>query len=66
MRSCLESELRAFNSDRELSGSALVAWNHTELEIHYRCLQDEVRIGDYYLRLLLESEDSPDSPIRKS
>lgn len=66
LRATLESELRSFNSDRELGGTALVAWNHTELELHYRCLQDEVQIGDYYLRLLLETEDSPDSPIRKS
>lgn len=34
--------------------------------MQYQCLADEVRIGDYYLRLLLEKEDSPDSPIRRS
>jgi DnaJ homolog subfamily C member 13 len=66
LRSTLETELRTFDSDRELGGSNLIAWNHTEIEIVYRSLQDEVKIGDYYLRLLLEAEDSPDSPIRKS
>lgn len=56
-----------FASDRELAGSALVAWNHHEFELHYQCLADEVKIGDYYLRLLLEMDDhNDDSPIRRS
>lgn len=55
-----------FNSDRELAGSALVSWNHKEFELHYQSLADEVRIGDYYLRLLLETDDNDDSPIRRS
>lgn len=55
-----------FSSDRELAGSALVAWNHQEFELHYQSLADEVKIGDYYLRLLLEMDDNDDSPIRKS
>jgi DnaJ family protein C protein 13 len=59
--------VRTFASDRELAGSALVAWNHQEFELHYQCLADEVKIGDYYLRLLLEMDDhKDDSPIRRS
>lgn len=59
--------MRTFASDRELAGSALVAWNHQEFELHYQCLADEVKIGDYYLRLLLEMDDhKDDSPIRRS
>lgn len=58
--------MRAFQSDRELSGSALVAWNHHEFELHYQSLADEVKIGDYYLRLLLEMDDNDNSPIRRS
>lgn len=58
--------MRAFTSDRELAGSALVAWNHQEFELHYQCLADEVKIGDYYLRLLLETDENDDSPIRRS
>lgn len=53
-------------SDKDLCGNALIAWNHAEFEVQYQCLADEVRIGEYYLRLLLEKEDSPDSPIRQS
>lgn len=35
-------------------GKAEISWNHTEFEVHYECLSEEVRVGDYYLRLLLE------------
>lgn len=66
LRDALENEIRAFTSDRDLSGNALVAWNHHEFEVQYVCLADEVRIGEYYLQLLLEKEDYPDSPIRHS
>lgn len=65
LRTALENEIRAFTTAKDLSGGALISWNHREFEVHYQCLSDEVKIGDYYLRLLLE-KDSPDSPIRKS
>lgn len=66
LRDALDNEIRTFVSDRDLAGNALIAWNHHEFEVQYQCLADEVRIGEYYLRLLLEKEDSPDSPIRRS
>ncbi|XP_023317683.1 dnaJ homolog subfamily C member 13 isoform X2 [Trichogramma pretiosum] len=65
LRSALENEIRAFSSDKDLSGTTLIAWNHREFEVQYQCLSDEVKIGDYYLRLLLE-KDSLENPIRKS
>ncbi|KAM3956718.1 receptor mediated endocytosis 8 [Aphomia sociella] len=66
LRNALENEVRAFTLDREAAGSTLTSWNHAELELHYQCLQNEVKIGDYYLRILLEQRDNDDSPIRKS
>lgn len=66
LRNALENELRAFAADREVAGNTLTSWNHSELEVQYQCLQNEVKIGDYYLRILLEMKDSEDSPIRKS
>ncbi|CAK1584790.1 unnamed protein product [Parnassius mnemosyne] len=66
LRNALENELRAFTSDRDVAGNTLTSWNHAELEVHYQCLQNEVKIGDYYLRILLEQRDNDDSPIRKS
>ncbi|XP_072378328.1 dnaJ homolog subfamily C member 13 [Diabrotica undecimpunctata] len=65
LRSALEAEVRNFSSDRELAHLTLVAWNHQEFEVNYACLADEVKIGDYYLRLLLEINDD-DSPIRRT
>ncbi|CAL4077534.1 unnamed protein product, partial [Meganyctiphanes norvegica] len=61
--------MRAFNEDRDVRGALVVAWNHSEFEVSYPSLKDEIKIGDYYLRVLLEQEKalSPeDSPIRKS
>ncbi|VVC92762.1 unnamed protein product [Leptidea sinapis] len=58
--------IRVFTSDREVAGGVMTSWNHAELEVHYQCLQNEVKIGDYYLRILLEQRDNDDSPIRKS
>ncbi|KAG6454842.1 hypothetical protein O3G_MSEX008886 [Manduca sexta] len=66
LRVALENEIRAFTMDREVAGGVLTSWNHAELELHYQCLQHEVKIGDYYLRILLEQRDNDDSPIRKS
>ncbi|CAG9764959.1 unnamed protein product [Ceutorhynchus assimilis] len=67
LRAALDSEIRTFSNDRDLAGNALVAWNHQEFELNYQCLANEVKIGDYYLRLLLEmDEHNDDSPIRKS
>lgn len=69
LKDALEKEMRDFTLDRELSRSAVISWNHTEFEVHYNSLAEEIKIGDYYLRLLLE-EDEKDttgsSYIRKS
>ncbi|KAB7502591.1 DnaJ-like protein subfamily C member 13 [Armadillidium nasatum] len=71
LRQALESEMRAFNEDRDVRGSHIVAWNHAEFEacVSYASLKDEIKIGDYYLRILLEQEGTAseeESPIRKS
>ncbi|KAK3858864.1 hypothetical protein Pcinc_034976 [Petrolisthes cinctipes] len=69
LRVSLEAEMRAFNEDRDVRGSIVIAWNHHEYEVNYPSLRDEIKIGDYYLRILLEQENNTkeeDSPIRKS
>jgi hypothetical protein len=33
-----------------------ISWNHREFEVSYASLSDEIKIGDYYLRLLLERD----------
>lgn len=64
LRVCLESELRQFNSDKDLSGNILLAWNYEEFEVNYQCLADEIKIGDYYIRLILEKDDWPQNLIK--
>ena len=43
------------------------SFNLNYLQVSYPSLKDEIKIGDYYLRILLEQDVQPeDSPIRKS
>ncbi|KAJ8268464.1 hypothetical protein COCON_G00136360 [Conger conger] len=61
LREALDGEIRAFSVDRELGSTSVIAWNHQEFEVKYECLADEIKIGDYYLRLLLEEDESEES-----
>lgn len=64
LRAALENELRQFSADKDLAGSMLVAWNYDEFEVQYQCLADEIKIGDYYIRLLLERDDWPQNLVK--
>uniref|UniRef100_A0A182SBZ2 Uncharacterized protein n=1 Tax=Anopheles maculatus TaxID=74869 RepID=A0A182SBZ2_9DIPT len=64
LRSALENELRQFTADKDLAGGMLVAWNYDEFEVQYQCLADEIKIGDYYIRLLLERDDWPQNLVK--
>ena len=68
LRQALENEMRAFNIDRDLSTGVAISWNHVEFDVHYECLADEIKIGDYYLRLLLEADENDEeiSAIKRS
>ncbi|KAI4878723.1 hypothetical protein NFI96_021841, partial [Prochilodus magdalenae] len=61
LRDALEGEMRSFSVDRELGSVNVISWNHQEFEVKYECLSDEIRIGDYYLRLLLEEDENEES-----
>uniref|UniRef100_A0A3Q3W297 J domain-containing protein n=1 Tax=Mola mola TaxID=94237 RepID=A0A3Q3W297_MOLML len=61
LRDALEGEMRAFSVDRELGSANVISWNHQEFEVRYECLSDEIKIGDYYLRLLLEEDENEES-----
>ncbi|KAL4678230.1 hypothetical protein H8959_020904, partial [Pygathrix nigripes] len=61
LKDTLESEMRAFNIDRELGSANVISWNHHEFEVKYECLAEEIKIGDYYLRLLLEEDENEES-----
>ena len=47
LRGALESEMRAFSMDKDLSGNYVVSWNHQEFEVLYECLSDELKIGNF-------------------
>lgn len=65
LKSVIENELRLFMTDRELAvKGALISWNYYEFEVSYKSLADEIRIGDYFLRLLLEDSDCLMSKIQ--
>ncbi|XP_029442930.1 LOW QUALITY PROTEIN: dnaJ homolog subfamily C member 13 [Rhinatrema bivittatum] len=67
LRDNLEAEMRAFNIDRELGSANVISWNHQEFEVKYECLADEIKIGEYYLRLLLEEDENEEtSAIKRS
>ena len=42
---------------KDLGQTHVISWNHQEFEVRYECLSEEIKIGDYYLRLLLEEEE---------
>uniref|UniRef100_A0A6I8R119 DnaJ heat shock protein family (Hsp40) member C13 n=1 Tax=Xenopus tropicalis TaxID=8364 RepID=A0A6I8R119_XENTR len=65
LRDTLEAEMRAFNVDRELGSSTVISWNHQEFEVKYDCLSEEIKIGDYYLRLLLEEDENEENAAIK-
>uniref|UniRef100_A0A6Q2XCL8 J domain-containing protein n=1 Tax=Esox lucius TaxID=8010 RepID=A0A6Q2XCL8_ESOLU len=65
LRDALEAEMRAFGVDRELGNASVISWNHQEFEVKYDCLSDEIKIGDYYLRLLLEEDETDESGVIK-
>jgi DnaJ family protein C protein 13 len=54
LRETIENEIRNYNIDKDLGHGHLISWNHNEFEVLYQCLNDEIKIGSVYLRLLLE------------
>lgn len=63
LRVALENELRLFTNDKELAGTLIVAWNYEEFEVQYQSLANEIKIGDYYIRLILERDDWPQNLV---
>ncbi|ULU09193.1 hypothetical protein L5515_000042 [Caenorhabditis briggsae] len=63
-RHSMENEERTLASEKEQAPTGLpIAWNHTEFQIRYPSLLEEIKIGDYYLRLLLIEADENATPI---
>lgn len=57
LREALEEEINHFKSDKVLYSHQLISWNFAEFEVKYPSLNEEIKIGDFYLRLLLTQEN---------
>jgi DnaJ homolog subfamily C member 13 len=58
LRIALESELQAVNRALEARGVDSIAWNHQQFSVAYPSLENEVRVGNVYMRLWLQAGDS--------
>ena len=38
-----------------MAGKVRISWNHSEFEVYYPSLDNEIQIGDHYVRLLFDS-----------
>jgi DnaJ homolog subfamily C member 13 len=65
LRSALEAELRDFLRERELAGKSRISWNHSEFEVYYPSLDNEIHIGDHYVRLLFDSSGLGDGAVKE-
>lgn len=82
LRESLSAEVHKLDVEKERSGDIVsddintvagqdtvpqISWNHIEFSVNYQSLSDEVCVGQYYLRLLLESRSfgkAQDFPLR--
>ena len=49
---------------QDLWGDVEISWNFVEFEVRYESLSDEIKIGDYYLRLLLDEGEAKTKFVR--
>eukprot|EP00960_Hanusia_phi_P076366 768551-Hanusia_phi.AAC.8 len=53
LRTALQEEEDALVASMEEHGVSNVSWNDEDFFVHYECLEEEVRVGAYYLRFVL-------------
>ncbi|KEG15603.1 endosomal trafficking protein RME-8 [Trypanosoma grayi] len=57
LREALETEMRALKVGMGLRSEVAVSWNYREFEVRYPSLDEELKIGQHYPRLLFETKD---------
>ncbi|RNC31374.1 endosomal trafficking protein RME-8, partial [Trypanosoma cruzi] len=57
LREALETEMRVLRLGMSLRHENPTSWNYREFEVRYPSLNDELRIGQHYPRLLFEMKD---------
>ncbi|RNF26400.1 dnaJ-like protein subfamily C member 13 isoform X2 [Trypanosoma conorhini] len=58
LRAALEAEMQALKLGMSLRQEEPVSWNYREFEVRYPSLDDELKIGQHYPRLLFEMKDA--------
>ena len=59
LRISLETELKTLGREIEIRGGACnVAWNHQQFSVEYPSLREEIKIGNVYMRLWIQTGDS--------
>lgn len=75
LRAALQSEIAAFNHQQSTYGTGtgtskggdhILSWNYKEFEINYESLSSELKIGDYYIRVLLNPPPGVKAPALPS
>lgn len=56
LRRAVDAELELFIRGKDLAGSRHIAWNYNEFEIVYHSLDNELKIGRHYPRLLFDND----------
>lgn len=68
LRIALEGEIQYIERESEAMGLNAIAWNHQQFRVRYPSLDNEVRVGDVYMRLWLQAGDgfirSWEEPLR--
>lgn len=69
LRISLENEIQSIKRETDARGGLdHIAWNHQQFTVAYPSLDDEVRVGNVYMRLWLQAGDgfikSWDEPVR--
>ena len=58
LRIALEYEIKSFEKEQKLKGNKKVAWNFQQFSVTYDSLKNEMRVGNIYIRYLMDAEDS--------
>jgi hypothetical protein len=68
LRVALETEIQYIRRGTEARGLDAIAWNHQQFRVKYPSLESEVKVGNVYMRLWLQTGEgfirSWDEPVR--
>ena len=56
LKGALDGEISTFQREQSVLHNKCITWNHAEFTVKYRSLEREVRVGGYYLQLLLDDK----------